>query len=388
MKISTIILVAIACLFYACGSGLKKQSTGDAGQEKSYILYVGTYTEQEAHVDGKAEGIYVFRMNAETGKLKQVSKSPFTVNPSYLTVSKDGNYLYVVNETGDDEIGHVSAFRIIDENLEFINKVSSEGDYPCYIEVDPHGRFTLTANYGSGNVALLPIERDGSLRPAASVDQHTGKGPTASQMSAHAHFIAYSDDGKFIYSNDLGTDRIYIYRYDDNKLELTGMWTATPGSGPRHLAFHPFLNVAYSINELNGTIDCLVRDTITGGLDHFQSVSAVPDSNSNDASSADIHVTPSGEFLYATNRGNYNNIAAFRIDTVTGRLHLIGFYSVKGETPRNFVIDPEGRFLLVANQNSDSIIVFSIDPETGVLKDTGIEVRVPTPVCLKFHPKV
>jgi len=374
-------------MFYGCRDMKKKQAITDADTAKYNVLYIGTYTEKESHVDDKAAGIYVYRMNMKTGGLELVNTSPATVNPSFIDISSDGKYLYSVNETGGEKPGSVSAFRLTDNStkLEFINRLSSEGDYPCFVEADKKGRFVLIANYGTGNIALLPLATDGSLKSAVSVDKHEGRGPTSRQESAHAHCIVLSTDGLFAYSNDLGTDKIYVYK-TGSELEPAGVYEAAPGSGPRHLAFHPQNNFVYSINELNGTIECLKRDSVTGMLTRFQTISTVAEGDGNSAGSADIHIVPSGEFLYATNRGSFNNIAAFRVNSQTGELTFIMLQPVKGLTPRNFAIDPSGIFLLVANQNSDQVVTFRIDPLTGRLIDTGIVTQVPTPVCLKFLP--
>jgi 6-phosphogluconolactonase len=320
-----------------------------------------------------------------------MSTSPATVNPSYLELSPDGNYLYAVNETGSEEPGidgFVSAFRLLEEGkqLGFINQVSSGGDYPCYIQIDSTGRFAVVANYGSGNVALFPLNMDGSLKAAVSTDQHEGRGPASQQESAHAHSIVISNDNQFVYSCDLGTDQILIYKMqtDSARLIKAGQYSTRPGSGPRHLEFHPNKNILYVINELNATIECMHRDTITGALTRFQVISTIAEGNAAEAGSADIHITPSGDFLYATNRGNFNTLAMYVADAGSGELLLTGFQSVKGKTPRNFVIDPTGKWLLVANQDSNTLVTFRIDPKTGVLVDSGIEIKVPSPVCLKF----
>lgn len=387
MRIFSIYLLVIIPLIQGCkySSGHKAEGT------KSLLLYVGTYTGREG--EGKAEGIYVYEFDLVSGKLSYISKSPATVNPSYLDLSPDGNFLYAVNETGSDEQGidgFVSAFRLIEEGtqLRYINQVSSVGDYPCYIQIDPTARFVMVANYGSGNVALFPLNINGSLQTAASIDQHEGRGPASQQKSAHAHSIVSSNDNRFVYSCDLGTDQILIYKLqtDSARLIKVGSYNTMPGSGPRHLAFHPNKNILYVINELNATIECMHRDTVTGALTRFQVISTIADSNAAEAGSADIHITPSGEFLYVTNRGNFNTLAMYVINAETGELLLTGFQSVKGKTPRNFVIDPTGKWLLVANQDSNTLVIFRIDPKMGVLVDSGIEIKIPTPVCLKFGP--
>jgi len=377
-----------------------KQGTvvpGTAGTEDSLkqdsvkILYVGTYTEKMNFVEGTATGIYVYELNLNNGELAYVSSSPHTINPSYLVAGKNNQMLYSVNETGNDVKpgGNISAFRITagGRQLEFINSVSSQGNYPCYISIDKTGKWIMCANYGSGNVAVFPVGDSGSLGEATMVHQHTGKGTTARQDASHAHFIQQYPSGDFIYSCDLGVDTIYVYRLDTatGKLNLTGHnYSTRRGAGPRHLAFHPFINRAYVVNELNGTIEVMVIDSLTGALKRIQTISTLDPAIKTEASCADIHLTPSGKFLYASNRGSANNLAIYQVDLQTGKLTLTGHQTVKGKTPRNFVIDPTGRYLLVANQDTGNVVTFIIDEETGKLVDTGIEINIPAPVCLKF----
>ena len=389
MNIYRVFLLFALCLLPLSGCMGPSEQNTRAGQP--LLLYIGTYTEKEAGEAGKSTGIYIYEFDPATGRLTYVNASPATVNPSYIDLSRDGNYLYSVNETGSDEPGtngSVSAFRLKDagRHLEFLNQVSSEGDYPCYIQADRTGKQVMAANYGTGNIALFPVNSDGSLKSASFTDQHMGKGPTQRQESAHAHSIVVSSDNRFAYSCDLGTDQILIYRLqtDSDILVKTGHYNTQPGSGPRHLAFHPRRNILYVINELNATIECLQRDTLTGALTRFQVVPTIGEGDAKEAGSADIHITPSGEFLYASNRGIFNTIAMYVADPGSGELKSTGYQSVKGKTPRNFVIDPTGTWLLVANQGSDNVVTFRIDPKMGRLIDTGIESKVPAPVCLKF----
>jgi len=245
----------------------------------------------------------------------------------------------------------------------------------------------MVANYGSGTVALFPIQNEGSLTEATWVDQHIRKDVLPGHDGAHAHMIIPSPYGNFAYAVDLGTDKIYLYKIDPDELKLIspGVDTETkPGAGPRHMVFHPNKNLAYVVNELNGTIEAMKADTVTGLLTRFQVISTLPEGESGEAACADIHISPSGKYLYASNRGIINNIAIYEINTQSGQLTLAGHQPVKGKTPRNFIIDPTGTFLLVANQNSDNIVTFRIDKATGRLIDTGLEVTVPSPGCLKL----
>jgi len=385
-------MAAAAFLTAGCRNQPAESRSSVKNDPDQLILYIGTYTEKEGHVDGKATGIYIYSMDRATGQLTYTGVSPFTINPSFIKVHPNGKWLYAVNETGNETgemAGSVSAFRLTDDGrkLELINTVSSAGNYPCHIDTDQTGRWAFAANYGSGTVALFPIGDDGTIGEAVSVDQHKGKGLTSRQESAHAHMIISSPDNRFIYSCDLGTDRIYIYRLDTIRGELTSAgdpYVAAPGSGPRHMTFHPNKSLAYVVNELNGTIACLKVDSLTGSLTSFQVVATTPGDNGMNASCADIHFTPSGKYLYASNRGAFNSIAMYSADPVTGELTFLGNQPVNGKTPRSFVIDPSGSFLLVANQDSDNVVTFRIDQATGMLTETGMDANIPTPVCLKF----
>jgi 6-phosphogluconolactonase len=252
------------------------------------------------------------------------------------------------------------------------------------VSIDHTGQFAMLANYVSGNVAAYPIRKDGSLNEASAVHQHTGKGTTARQEGPHAHMII-PGLSNYIYSTDLGTDRIMLYTLDsDGKFTLKKEIETQVGAGPRHLAFHSNQKWAYVVNELNGTIEAFHLNKTTGDLSRFQTVSTLPEGQTVFAGSADIHITPSGKYLYASNRADVNNIAMYSINQENGMLKIIGHQSVLGKAPRNFVIDPTGKFLLVANQDSNSVITFQIDSETGKLIETGLQTEIPTPVCLKF----
>ncbi|AHM63254.1 6-phosphogluconolactonase [Flammeovirgaceae bacterium 311] len=391
------LLLALSVILSACSSAGNTETVATQTpelveqQDTKQLLLVGTYTRKEGHVDGKADGIYLYEFDLETGSLTHLSTSPPIVNPSYLTIHPTNDWVYAVSETGGEgpkEFGSVQAFRLNREaqQLSAINAVSSEGKYPCYISTDPSGRFAMVANYGGG-ISLLPIESDGSLQEATVSIQHQGKGPTPRQESSHAHMIVPGPREHFIYAVDLGTDKIYTYTLDALREQLTATGeTATlePGSGPRHLSFHPVNDWAYVVNELSGTITAFKVDSVSGALENFQTISTIPEGISGQAGCADIHIHPSGQFLYASNRGDMNNIAMYEINQSSGVLRLMGHQPTFGLTPRNFVIHPNGEFLLVANQDSGNVVTFRIDQNTGLLQETGINTEIPTPVCLKF----
>jgi 6-phosphogluconolactonase len=381
-KILTVALISVAMLTVSFAY-IRKEKPENA---RSNWVYVGSYTQKEPHVQGKAKGIYIYEMNTATGALAHVATSPETVNPSYVAIHPDGKWLYAVNETGD---GKISAFKIDRDNkkMEFLNAVSSNGNSPCYISIDNSGKFVMTANYGSGTVALYPLNDDGTLKEATSVIKHTGKGPDPRQSSPHAHMIRPGNNPELIYAVDLGADRVFTYQLDKQKASLQKIneYAAVPGAGPRHIDFHPGKKWAYVVNELNGTVEACTVDPTTGALKRFQEITTLPQGETRKAGCADIHVSKDGKFLYASNRGEINNIAIYAIDAATGNLSPVGHQSVKGKGPRSFVIDPSGTFLLVANQDSNNIVTFRIDRASGKLTDTGIETNVPTPVCVRFE---
>lgn len=379
-------LFSIVLLFIACQNE-KPHSAEIPIKKKENIIFVGTYTQKEAHVDGKGEGIYVFKFNSETGELTYQNKVTETINPSYLAPHPNQKYLYAVNEIGKGR-GTISSFSIDSETnqLTFLNKISSEGNAPCYLDTD--GNFVYVANYSTGNIGLFPIKINGELENAVSVLQHKkSQRKHPRQKKPHAHFFSRQPNTELAYAVDLGLDKVFTYEVDtinQGLILLSEQALQGESAGPRHLAWHPTGAWLYVINELNGTIEAFSKDKKEVALTHFQTISTLADSTETEAYSADIHITPNGKFLYGSNRGNFNNLAMYRINQQTGELTFLGNQSTKGKSPRNFVITPDGKFLLVANQDSDNIVTFKINQKTGILEDIGIETKVNTPVCLKF----
>jgi 6-phosphogluconolactonase len=349
-------------------------------------LYVGTYTR-----NGKSEGIYLYRMDAASGQLTKLH-SINSVNPSYLALDRNRRHLYAVNEVDDFEgksSGAVSSFRIDPRtgNLTFLNQQSSLGADPCYVSLDTTGRFLLIANYTGGNVSVLPIQRNGALGPATAHVQHEGSSVHENQKGPHAHCFLVDAANRYALAADLGVDKIFVYRFDAIKGKLNpaaAPWaTLKPGAGPRHLAFHPRGRYLYAINELDSTLSAFAYDGNLGTLQQIQTLSTLPDNFSGHNDCADVHVSPSGNFLYGSNRG-HDSIVVFSIDQGTGKLKYVEHVSTQGKTPRNFTLDPTGHWLLVANQNSDSVVSFRIDSATGRLQLVGQVAEIPSPVCLKF----
>lgn len=372
----------------ALGATLARRADGGAqGAVRELLVYVGTYT------SGKSVGIYLYRLDLGDGSLKRAGTTEGVVNPSYLTIDRARRRLYAVNEVEEFEGapgGAVSAFEIDPKSgtLRLINRRSSMGGAPCYVTAADSGRFILVANYVGGNVAVLPVLKDGRLGAATHVEQFKGSGPNRERQEApHAHCILLDRANEHAYACDLGTDRIMSYSFDRRTGRLTPGAQASvslkPGAGPRHFTLHPNGRVAYVLNELDATVTAFALDARQGTLRELETLSTLPADFKGANSGADIHVAPSGNYLYCSNRG-HDSLAAFRIDPATGRLTLLGHTPTEGKTPRNFVIDPTGNFLLAANQNSDTVVTFRADPQTGALRPTGHKAEIPAPVCLKL----
>jgi 6-phosphogluconolactonase len=362
----------------------------DAGSGAVYI-YVGTYTRSLPHVQAKAEGIYVYRMDAEGGDWKHVQTVPDVPNPSYLALHPSRRYLYAVNEVGDldgEKGGAVSAFAVdgATGRLTYLNRRSTHGEDPCHLTVEPSGQLVLAANYTGGSVAAFRIQGDGSISPSTDFHQHVGKSVNPDrQQEPHAHSVNVDPTGRFAIVCDLGQDRVIVYRLDvgGGKLVAHSWVAAEAGVGPRHLDFHPNGRFAYVIDEIGNTLSAYSWDSGAGRLEALQHVSTLPVGYTLRSHTADVHVHPSGRFVYGSNRG-HDSIAAFGIDPESGRLTPLGHESTRGETPRNFTIDLSGRYLYAANQNSGTVAAYQIDQSTGKLTPTGQLFEVPTPVCLKM----
>jgi 6-phosphogluconolactonase len=349
-------------------------------QKKEYV-YVGTYTTRGS------EGIYVFEFDRAKGTLTQVQTSSELENPSFLDFHPSGKYLYVASE-GDT--GAAGAYSIDPKTgkLKFLNKESSKGGGACHVSIDKTGKLAFVSNYGGGNLAVFPIQKDGSLKPASDLVQHEGKSINEErQEKPHVHSAFLSPDNKYLFVSDLGTDKIHIYNinYSEGKLKpaATPYIAAIPGAGPRHLTFHPNGKFLYSVQELYSTVGVLSYDDKTGAVKVIQdSVKSLPSNFTDFNKSADIHMDPSGKFLYMSNRG-LDALSIFSVKQ-DGKIELIGQQEVMGKAPRNFFIDPKGEYVFVANQNTDNIVVFKLDQKTGKLNYTGNQVKVPAPVCVKL----
>jgi 6-phosphogluconolactonase len=330
-------------------------------------------------------------MDPSSGKLMLEGVVKGVRNPSFLEINPRTDFLYAVNEVGsfdDQPGGGVSAFSINLTSGEFslLNEQSSHGKDPCYISIEQTGRFALVANYTSGNIAMFPIQTDGRLDPVTQVIQHAGSSVHPErQTGPHAHCILPDPPNRFAIAMDLGLDKLLIYKMDleNGRLHKQAEVKIQAGAGPRHLTFHPNGQYAYLINELNSTLISYRYHSQTGTFEELQTVPTLPQDFKGRNLCADVHVSPDGKHLYASNRG-HDSIALFLIDENNGKLTYQNHTSTEGGEPRNFAIDPSGAFLLAANQQTNNIVTFKIDSATGQLFYTGQEVEVSMPVCVKF----
>lgn len=384
LRLSSLLLLAVLLLPIAAGYA------APAPKDGKYLFFVGTYTQ-----DGStSKGIYAYRYDAASHEITDLGVAAETTNPSFVALSPNGKYLYAVNELQNykgPNSGGVSAFSVDSATgkLTFLNEVPSRGADPCYITVDKTGKWVLVANYTGGSVAVFPVLADGKIGEAKTFVQHTGHGADPKrQEGPHAHSINLSPDNRFAYVDDLGLDKLLIYKFDAAKGTLTPSdppyVKLDPGSGPRHFALTPSGKFAYVVSEMKGTVTAFSIDSRTGTPRALQTVSTLPEGFKGDIEDAEIAIHPSGKFLYASNRGDGNSIAVFAIDGSKGTLTPVEYASTQGKTPRSFEIDPTGTLLFAENQGSNNIVVFKIDQQTGKLTPTGKVLDVPSPVDVKF----
>lgn len=366
-------------------------------ETNQYWIFVGTYTGRLGHVDGKAEGIYTYALDNTSGALTQASLTAGVVNPSFVTLDPAQRYLYAVAEVQDYQGksgGGVVAYAVDRKSgaLTHLNEQSTVGNGPCYVSVDATGNYVLVANYGSGSVVIYPIQSDGSLGAASDFKQHEGSSVNPQrQQGPHAHSFFVAPNNRFAFAPDLGMDKVMIYQLDlaNGKLVPGDQpWVETEaGGGPRHFDVHPNRKFAYCNLEIGNKVIVFAYDEDKGTLNQIQSISTLPDDFSGRSHTADLHVHPSGNFIYCSNRG-HDSIAMYSIDQDSGMLTFLGTESTQGSTPRNFAINPAGTLLLAANQNTSNVAAYTIDQTTGKLTPTGANSTVPTPVCLKFAERM
>jgi 6-phosphogluconolactonase len=347
-------------------------------------VFVGSY-----NFNKDKKGIYVFKLDTVTGRLKKITTVKNVLNPSYLAVSPNGNYIYACTDTKTPNAGSVSSFEFKPQNktLTFINSQKSGGENPVYLSVHKNGKWLVNANYTEGSVAVHSLTEDGKISPIAqSFSYLEGSINKERQDRSHVHSSVFSPNYDFIFLPDLGADKIRSYRFD-NLQNLPLQETPYPftpttlGSGPRHFAFHSNGKFAYCIEELTGTVSTYKYEN--GKLDSIQRIAAHADAFTDGFNSGDIHISPDGRFLYASNRGEENNIAIFSIEN-DGTLKTVGYQPTFGRTPRIFTIDSKGKFVIVANQSTGNVVVFKRDSVTGLLMKSGAEMKVKNASCVQI----
>lgn len=346
-------------------------------------VYFGT------HRSGPGIGFSIAHFDTDTGALTKPEFIMEAVEPAFFVVPPDGKHLYTCNS---GRPGAISAYAIDPKSghLTFLNQQPSGGDDPSYVCLDKTGRYALTANYLSGTIAALAIKPDGSLGDRTAFFQHTGSSVNPQrQMHPFAHSIIVDPSNRFVLVADLGVDKVFVYRFDEKTGSLTPndppFVTIKPGSGPRHVKFHPNGKWVYVISEIGSTVTGFNWDGAQGALTEFQTVSTLPEGFTNTSTCAELEIHPNGRFLYGSNRG-HDSLAVFGIDETTGRLTPIQHVSTQGKTPRNFAFDPTAKWILCTNHGSNNAVVFRVDETTGRLTPVGQPVEVPYPFCERFLP--
>jgi len=334
------------------------------------------------------KNIEAFRFDLASGALTRIGVAAEIEHPSFLCVSPSHQYLYAISE-GGPQSSSISAYALdaATGKLSFLNKQSAGGSGPCYVEVDALGKNALIANYGSGSFATFPLAANGLLQPMSGFSQDHGSSVNHErQEGPHGHTLVAGPGEHFVYGCDLGLDKVMIFKFDPGNGALVPNEPAyaevKPGSGPRHIAFHPNGKWAFVINEMASTITAFGYAPSTGALREIQTISTLPDGFSGESYCAEVAVHPNGKFVYGSNRGD-DSIAVFACDAKNGKLTFIERVSTGGKTPRQFEIEPTGRYLLAGNQNSDTVVVFSIDPTSGRLHATGAQVQTDNPQCVR-----
>lgn len=396
MRRMSVVLIVIALFTGNATAQEEEIETADELVEQNMIVtdkvnvYIGTYT------DGASEGIYRAALDVNTGALSGATLVAPMTNPSFLAWHPLLKVIYAVGETDSTEERKGGLLRAYDAlpsgELKVLNDVGTQGGAPCHVSVAPSGLHVAVANYSGGNAALFPVDNLGRLSEFSALVQHEGGSVDPRRQTApHTHSVNFDLPGEILFTADLGIDQVLLYRYDLNNGTLTPndppFAPLAPGSGPRHLVVHPTGKFVYVVNELSNTVTAFRYHADAHRLENLQTISTLPEGYAEKNTTAEIRVHPTGDALYASNRG-HDSIAIFAIDKASGKLTAKGQTPTGGRTPRNFNVDNAGNWLLAANQNSDNIVVFRIGPDGLSLTPTGDEITVGAPVCVLFPPKV
>jgi 6-phosphogluconolactonase len=352
--------------------------------QNTYVFF-GSFNRDKA-----TEGIYVYQLDTISGKLSKITSFKGILNPSYLTLSPNGKYVFACTESKTQNAGSVSSFEFNPEKkiLNFINSQKSGGENPVYLTVHKNGKWLVNGNYTEGSISVYPVLENGTIQPGVQNFQFSeGSINPYRQDRSHVHSTVFSPDFNYLFAPDLGADKIRAYQFKNEKsepleaAEKPFVPTAL-GSGPRHFTFHPNGKFAYCIEELGGAVDAYSYDG--GKLISIQRINTHSDEVKDNFESSDIHISPDGQFLYASNRGDENNIAIFSILN-DGTLKNVGYQSTYGKQARVFDIDETGKFLIVTNAGSGSVFVFRRDEKTGLLKKVGRKLKIKEVSCVKIR---
>jgi 6-phosphogluconolactonase len=363
---------------------------------KQFLVYWGTYTSSDPRYgSGESKGIYFSRFDSQTGKLSTPELAVESQNPSYLALHPNRRFLYSVNEMDQsgDPVGGVSAFSVDPRTgkLSPINRVSSKGGQPCHLNLDKTGAVLAAVNWSTGSTATFPVRKDGSLGEAAGFYQHVGERsgvPAGGQaVIPHAHSVTFSPDNRFLVATDTGLNKVFVHRLDLAKAAFTAHDPPFLGlkhqANPRQLRFHPNGIWAYIANESGPGCTLLRYDRRRGVFEEGPTARTVPDSYQERMTTAEVEAHPGGRFVYVSNRG-HNSIAVLRVDESNGSLTLVEAFSLGGNAPRSFNIDPTGGYLMAMLQRSHFVLPLRIDSATGKLSPAGDRIPLPAPVCAKF----
>jgi 6-phosphogluconolactonase len=355
------------------------------------LVYIGTYT-KATNQNSTSQGIYAFKFDDASGALTPMGVAAETPSPSFLTASADGRFLFAVNElqTYEGAPGGSATSFAVDKATGKLTELSvqaTKGSGPCHLVLDQTGRYLAVANYGGGSYSLFPVGADGKLQPATAVvaGDKTTVGDPPTQVKPLGHAVAFDATNRFLVTSDKGLDKLLVFRFDAAKGTLTPndpAFGALPArTGPRHFGFHPSGQWVFSLGEQGINITTFAWNATTGALKPLSSVPTRP-AEVTSGSTAELEVHPTGKFVYASNRG-HDTIAAFSVGA-NGALTLVEYEPTRGKTPRSFAIDPTGRWLIAANQNTGDLSVFSLDQTTGALSPVGELSKAPVPVSVLF----
>lgn len=336
-------------------------------------LFLGTYTRR------KSEGVYKIKLNTETKRLENLSLIAEIDNPTYVDTNKDQDLLFTIASINDR--GGIASFKLQEDGTyKRIDEALADGVPPAYIRYDEDRQLIYTSNYHRGEVAVYRTDNEGNLELLDKVT-HSGSSVHENQKSPHAHYSDLTPDNKYIVVCDLGTDEVYTYEVnDDGKLKEVARITVAAGTGPRHLVFHPTLDVAYIFGELSNDVIVVDYDSETGTFSEKQTISTIPEDHTTFNGGAAIRISSDGKFVYASNRG-HESLVIYKTK-YDGQLELVGYTPTEGETPRDFNLDPSEKFVIVGHQDSDNLTLFERNLEDGTLTLLQKDVYAPEVVCV------